>query len=164
MRTHKRAITLLEVMIGIALLIVASGLVGWKMHQAIAKKRFQSELDLFYSRCAVCCRIAVASKSDWKGVLKKQGNEWIFQTYCDETPQRLKPLKFSSFELWVNNQKEAELSIDFISTGLVFPSVLLRFEPAAAGGPPSEEWLIPDRFHFTAGKQGGPAKPKEFLL
>ncbi len=125
----KRSFTLLEVMVALALILIAGGFAGWKMHQAVCKKRFQSELSRLQSRLLTCQRLATAMQCDWKGVLSKKGSEWNFETVCIESldAKKMKPLQLHSFDLFYNGKKTEFLEIDFFSSGQTDPDGSLLF-------------------------------------
>jgi prepilin-type N-terminal cleavage/methylation domain-containing protein len=123
-----RAFTLLEIMLAILMLSIAGGMTYVKMHEAVQKKQFQSSLQSLGSRLAILQKIAVATQADWQGTLKKEGQEWVFKTDCEEAnPKRLTPLKLSLGELFFNGKKVELLTFDFFATGQVTPSGELRF-------------------------------------
>ena|SRR5579872_1150726 len=156
----KRAFTLLEVMVALALILIVGGLTGWKMHEAVCKKRFQSELSRLQSRIMTCHRLAAAMQCDWKGVLIKEGTGWIFETICIESPEskKLKPLQLHSFDLFLNGKKIHELEIEFFSSGQIDPEGTFLF---VADGQKTA-WNFPELFlkeSSASSKKIGPLSP-----
>ena len=124
----RRPFTLLEVMIAFFLLTLAAGVIGIRMHKAIQKKKFQSELERLRDRFYVSQRIAVAMQADWKGTLKKEKQGWVFEVRCQEVSVRdLKPLKFSPTAISFNGKSIEKFEIDFFSSGVVQPEGVFTF-------------------------------------
>jgi type II secretory pathway pseudopilin PulG len=48
--TTKKPLTLIELMVAISLVLLATSTMGWKMYGMIAKKRFSSSVERFRSR------------------------------------------------------------------------------------------------------------------
>lgn len=118
----KRTFTLIEVMVAFVLLAIASSIVGVRMHKAIEKKKFYSEIERFKNRLFVSQRLALAMQSDWKGVLKKENDGWTFLVTCEESNVRqLKPLRMEKKQILFNGREVQELEFSFFSTGIVFP-------------------------------------------
>ncbi len=144
----KRCFTLLEVMVALALILIASGLTGWKMHQAVCKKRFQSDLDRLQSRLLICHRLSVAMQSDWKGVLTRQGKEWTFETFCPDAGEakKWKPLRLHSFDLFLDGKKVQEFEIEFFSSGQILPEGNLLFSEEDR----KAEWNLQEIFRIDS--------------
>jgi type II secretory pathway pseudopilin PulG len=147
---RKKCFTLLEVMVALALILTASGTVGLKMHQAVEKKRFQSDLQKLEARFGVCQRMAATMQSDWKGTLAKQGREWVFDAVCVDRPKAkpLRPLRLNSMDFFFEGKKSEGISIDFFSSGHVLPEGELLFK----GGGQKKGLKIPQMF-FSESKE-----------
>ena len=119
----KRAFSLLEVMIALALILIASGVTGWKMHQAVCKKRFQSDLQKLEARLWVCHKMALAMQSDWRGTLTRDREGWVFEAVCVDRPEArpLKPLRLHPLDLYFERGKKESMTIDFFASGHVLP-------------------------------------------
>lgn len=123
---------MLEVMIAIALVAMASALVGWKMQEAVKRKKFQSEIERLHVRLAVCQRLATAAQSDWRGTLKPQKEGWLFEMNCEEEgKKKLAPLKLHRMDIFLDGKKVDQLTIDFFSSGHVSPEGKLLFSQGA---------------------------------
>lgn len=156
-KRSKRLFTLLEVMVAMVLLVIASGTVGWKMYGAIQKKKFQSELDRVRSRLSSCQRLAVAMQADWRGSFKKKGQEWIFEVSCEEgAVKKLLPLVLHS-SILLDGKKIDELVIDFFASGQVLPTGVLSFSQKSDSG----ELKLSEIFQRREGKKLGPIHPEE---
>ncbi|HSX25505.1 MAG TPA: hypothetical protein VLE89_00685 [Chlamydiales bacterium] len=155
--TKGKRFTLLEVMVGITLLLLASGLIGWKMHGAIQKKRFSANLERFKERCALCQRLAMVTQADWRGLLKQKGDRLIFETTCIESKEinGFAPLTLDSLSLYLDGKKADDLTIEFFSTGQIYPQGLLLFRQTK--GSLQEEWSLSQI--FQAG--GEPLHPED---
>lgn len=159
-----RFFTLIEVLIAVALLTLAAGLIGWKTHVAMQRKRFFSTMDRLQARCLTCQKLACTMKADWQGILQKKGEEWSFETHCLEGGkiQELPPLSLSSFSLLVEEKPTDSLIFIFFSTGQIYPQGTILF----VGPPPLQrEWKVPQLFQRAEkqkNKELGPIHPDEF--
>jgi prepilin-type N-terminal cleavage/methylation domain-containing protein len=154
----KRSFTLLEILIGIALLAIASGLVGWKMHRAIQKKEFHSALERLKSRFIVCQRLAVATQADWQGQFQKSEAGWVFETTCDEgRVKKLSPLQLGSLEILLDGKRVNGLTVDFFASGQVSPAGTFRFMRKEE----IVEWKVSELIQREEGNQQGPLYPSE---
>ncbi len=154
----KRPFTLLEVMIALALLLIASGVIGMKMYHAVQKKQFQSAVERLRTRLLVSQKLAVVMQADWKGVLKKKGKEWIFEAACEEVNARkFAPLRFSVAEIRFNGRRIDQLTLDFFATGQVLPEGTLLFSSDSE----KVRWETADLFQREAGKGLGPLHPAD---
>lgn len=145
-------------MMAIVLLAMASGVIGWKMHKAVEKKQFQSQLERLQTRFTVAQKLAVTMQADWKGVLKKQKKEWVFETTCEEgTARKLSPLHLKAMEVFFDGKKVDELTFDFFSSGKVLPEGNFSFTT------PSDkvQWKTSQLFQRQEGKKLGPIHPNE---
>lgn len=156
LKKNKRPFTLLEVMVALVLLVIAGGGIVWKMQGAIQKKRFQSELERFRARLTVCQRLSVAMQSDWKGVLERKGNEWVFEVSCEEEARKLPPLTLHS-KILLNGKKFDGMTFDFFSSGEVFPLATLTFSQKDE----RTEWQLSEIFEREEGKKLGPLHPAD---
>jgi prepilin-type N-terminal cleavage/methylation domain-containing protein len=137
----RRTFTLLEVMIAIVLIGITSGVIGFQMHQAIGRKKFKSNLDRLSAQFSASQKMAIAMQADWKGTLRKEGKNWIFDAICEEIPEkRLNSLPLGPIEIQFNGKKTDSLSIHFCSSGKTFPegSLLFTYEGMKA------EWKMSD--------------------
>lgn len=145
-------------MVAITLLVIASGAVGLKMQAAVRKKQFHAQLERLQARLLVSQKLAIATQADWKGVLKKQGKEWVYTTSCEEEQARkLTPLKLSSIEIFFEGEKVNELQIDFFASGQVLPEGNFLF----TANNEKIHWKTKEIFQRLAGLKSGPAHPND---
>ena len=160
----RRAFTLLEVVVVIALIALASGALGWKLHQMIAKKRFTSSAERLRSRLHTCRRLALNCQADWKGVLTWNGKKWVFETFCPDSPglPPLPPLSLDYLVLFLDREEKKFLTFDFTATGEVYPKGILTLSPSREKrGADQIVWKLPDIFLLEEGKKLGPVHPEE---
>ena len=154
----RRAFTLLEMMVAIVILAIVSGIVGLRMHKAIEKKKFQSELERLRVRFTVSQRLALAMQADWKGTLKRERKGWIFETACEEVSgKRLTPLHLEGIEIFFNGKKVDELTIDFFASGQTFPDGVFLFVRDSE----KAQWKTSELFLRDEGKKLGPVHPND---
>ena len=135
----KRAFTLIEVMVAIVLIALASGVVAFNMRGAIEKKKFRSDLERLRARLTLAQKLALAMESDWKGVLKKEPGGWVFATEAEGVDTRkVPPLHLGQIEISFNGKPVRELTIDFFATGLTLPEGDFVF----VRGAEKAEWKI----------------------
>jgi prepilin-type N-terminal cleavage/methylation domain-containing protein len=153
-----RRFTLIELLIALLLLSIASGVIGVKMHTAVAKKAFQSELDRLKDRLMTTQKLAVAMEADWRAILKKNDKKWTLEIYCDEGEERkLSPLNLNSMEIFFKGKKVDELAIDFYASGKVLPDGVLQFTHQKE----KVEWAIHSLFPREEGTKFGPLRPNQ---
>ena len=154
----RKAFTLLEVLVAIALFLIASGVIGWRMHKAIEKKKFQSELERLRVRLKVSQKMAISMQADWKGTLQWEGKGWLFDAYCEEVPgKHLTPLHLEPLEIFLDGKKVERLTLDFFANGYIFPEGKIIFQ--SKGG--LEEWKLSEVFLREQGKKLGPLHPND---
>ncbi|EKE08227.1 MAG: hypothetical protein ACD_17C00277G0002 [uncultured bacterium] len=121
-RKSKRALTLIEIVIACALLALSAGVIGIKMHQVAAKKRFQADVMRFQEQVSVLQKLALVMQADWKGKLKQERGGWIFVAECMEIGvQEMKKIPLGSSCIMFNQKNIQDMEIIFFSTGLVQP-------------------------------------------
>lgn len=154
----KRAFTLLELLIGIALISIVGGIVGIRMYKAVERKKFHTELEQLKTRIQTAHRLAISMQADWKGSLKKGEKGWIFETTCEEIEgKRLSSLQFEPLEIFFNGKRVGQLTFDFFSNGHSSPDGTLLFK----SGSEEEEWKIKELFSREEGIKLGPLHPTE---
>jgi hypothetical protein len=145
-------------MVAITLLVIASGAIGIKMHTAVRKKQFHAQLERLQARLLVSQKLAIATQADWKGVLKKQGKEWVYTTTCEEEQARkLSPLRLLSLEIFFEREKVDELQIDFFASGQVLPEGNFLF----TANNEKIRWETKEVFQRQAGQKSGPTHPND---
>lgn len=159
---RKYPLTLLEVLIGMALLAIAAVGVIWKTQEVLARKRFEAGFQKFCSRVETLHHLALAMQADWQGRLYKQKEGWVFQTRCIDQPDArpLSPLSLAECDLFVDGIRQEELLFDFFATGEVAPIDSCCFVRKES----RRSWRLPDLLHREAGdgkKKLGPLHPDE---
>lgn len=156
----KLCFTLIEVMIAISLLILATSAIGWKMHGMIEKKRFSSHVERLHSRLLTCRQLSLNMQADWKGILACQGKKWTFDAFCVDNPKtpQLPPLILESLEFTWNGEDRKILSFEFTASGDIFPQGSLQIQNGKMG---AVEWKFPDLFSFREGNKLGPTHPDD---
>lgn len=141
-----------------AIFVMASGVIGWRMHKAIEKKKFQSELERLRVRMKTAQKMAVSMQADWKGTLQREGKGWLFEFHCEEVEgKQLTPLHLDSLDIFWNGQKVDDFTLDFFANGFIFPEGKLVFQ----SGERREEWKISELFLREQGKKLGPLHPND---
>lgn len=137
--------TLLEILVGVAVLALVAGLLGWRGREAVTRKQFDTEIALLKHNCEVCQKLAVATQTDWKGTLRQEGGGWVFETVCVENAQMrpLKPVRLHKMAISFNRAPISQSwTIRFFSTGKVSPEGTLSFVQAGQ----QKEVKFPDLF------------------
>ncbi|HSX37742.1 MAG TPA: type II secretion system protein [Chlamydiales bacterium] len=130
LRIRQQSFSLLEIIVALALLIMAAGAVGWKMYPFLAQRKFRIHLAQLKSRIQTIQRVALNMQSDWRGVLKKHhGDDWIFEVFCmdDPTLKSFSPISVYSREIFLNGERQDGISFEFFSTGEIQPKGILLF-------------------------------------
>lgn len=141
-----------------ALFVMASGVIGWRMHKAIEKKKFQSELERLRVRMKVSQKMAVSMQADWRGTLQREGRGWRFESHCEEVEgKQLNALYLNSLDIFLNGKKVDELTLDFFANGFISPEGKLVFQSDER----REEWNISELFLREQGKKLGPLHPND---
>ncbi|MFI5343479.1 MAG: Tfp pilus assembly protein FimT/FimU [Chlamydiales bacterium] len=157
--SKKRAMTLIELMIAITLVLLATSAIGWKMYGMIAKKRFTASVERFRSRLLTCRRLALNMQSDWRGDLYVEGNQAMFSSRCVDDPRvpDLSTLSLGSIEFFLDGEEYKKISFDFTSSGDILPQGRIQIRSGDLG---SVEWDLLDLFSMQEGKKLGPAYPE----
>ena len=158
---NRRYLSLLEVMVALAILAITATAVGWRTHAFFTKKKFQSSLEQLSSRMFTLHQMAVNMQADWRGVLKRHGNQWIFEASCIEQPsaRAFPSISLSPFDLLIDGREEKVFTIEFFSSGEIRPKGHLVFRQDGH----SKEWTLPDLFQKEQEnpKRLGPIHPGE---
>ena len=141
-------------MIGFGLLAIASGAIGWKIHEVVKKKRFESDVQRIQFHLQNCYRLALNTHVDWQIRLEKEVGGLHITSYCPESsllePLRPKVLPVSLLNINFNDEEVDGLSFYFTSSGQVYPQGLLIF---SLGSPElRKELSIPGIFHQLIGR------------
>ena len=158
MSLRKSSFSLLEVMVVITLITLASASMGWKVHGMVAKKRFSSNVERLRSRLFATRQIAVNTQEDFRGHLVKKGATCSFQAWCVENPKtaNIPLLSMDFFNFFLNGEEKNEIFFDFTSSGDIFPQGCLQIRGVSV-----VDWTLPDLFSFQEGEKSGPVHPDE---
>ena len=162
----RRYFTLLELMIGISLMMIAGSLVGVNLHKSIEKKKFTSSLARLKTRLLDCRQLAINMQADWQGDLRLSNGEWIFDAYTlDEAKfPNFRPLKLEKFDLFWNGKKVAAISFLFASGGEVRIDKQTSGTIAFSKKNFQDLWQFPTLFQLDESgdeKKAGPLHPDE---
>ena len=161
----KRAFTLLEVLVVIAILGITAGMIGWNLHQVIADKRFNSSVDKLHARLSTCRRLALNMQADWKVVLRQEGTRWVAEAVCVDSPATGFPLPLLSLEpmeFLFDGEPQGEWVFTFTATGEVYPKGALTLRSRQKKkSQKTVQWEIPALFSLQEGSELGPVHPRE---
>lgn len=158
---RKHPFSLLEVMIGLALLLLAAGAVSWNVHQAVKKYKFRSDIARVQLQLESCYTLALNTAVDWKFHLAYKQDRLRVQALClHGSAPSAKPLLIDSLKVLFNGQEIEELAVYFSPTGRVEPAGRLEFYHPSSSF--HEEILLPDLFRIKQlpDKQG-PVHPSD---
>jgi hypothetical protein len=167
-KIRKSLFTFLEVMIALSLLIMAAASMVWKIYTIVEKRQFQSGLEQLRSRFLTCRCLALNMQADWRGELRQENGKWAFTAVCLDHPTKkmLPPIYFHSLHFTFDQEKLDFFSIDFFSSGTIFPIGELAFyEDLENPKGRKETWKLPDIFQSQEGDGDrvlGPMHPDEF--
>src|SRR5262245_18402494 len=83
-RNRRYLFTLLEVMIGIALLAIIAGTLFWRLDRMVARKRFASDLKSLRGTLISTRNLAINTKMDFRLELKRSKKGWGGRLICRE--------------------------------------------------------------------------------
>jgi hypothetical protein len=163
MRTS-RAFSLLEIVVGLALLLMAAGAIGWKIHGFVEKKRFATDLERLKSRVITLHRMAINTQSDWEGTFERDGKNWAFHAACLDSSRApiYSPIELSVSEVIFDGESREAFTMAFYSSGEILPRGKLRFR--SSRDPKTVEWDLPAIFGNLEGdgiRELGPVHPDE---
>ncbi|HEX2582974.1 MAG TPA: type II secretion system protein [Chlamydiales bacterium] len=142
-----RRFTLLEIMLAIALLAIASGALFWRLHRMIERKRFDSDVNRFHSILVSTRSLAIHMKMDFRLELNQTLEGWNARLVCREDPDLVYPLpRFSSLKIAFNQTPVQSFSVDFYSSGFVGPQGLLILSK----DPQTHAFKLPELFYQQA--------------
>jgi len=141
--------TLLEILIAVTLLSLASSAIGWKLYRMIEIKRFTSQVSLFENRLMSCRQLAMNTQSDWEGDLQRQEKQWTFDVRCIDNPKAIgfSRLTLSPLQITLDGEEKKEIRFVFTSAGKVLPEGILSVR---GGKDKTVNWKIPDLFSLFA--------------
>lgn len=115
--------TLLELLLGISLLLLATTFLGWKMDKVLAKKKFTTEKEKLQSRFVEAHNLALTLQADWEVHLVQEKERIIVQTYSPEQKKKVLPTLYLHHTHFFWNDKPAtKLTLRYSATGHLFPS------------------------------------------
>lgn len=143
----KRAFTLLELMIGLVLIALISGVIGVRIGGAIEEKRFSSSIERLSAELESCRRLALTAQVDWIAVLEKKKGVFVLQKSCPELGKESFATWKSNSAMQFNGKAANRLSFQFTSSGKVAPSGTLLL----SDGKRTVSWKLPDQFSVFEG-------------
>jgi hypothetical protein len=150
---RRRLFTLLEIMLGIALLTIAAGALGWRIHTAVRKKKFQTDVSRIQVQLQTCHHLALNTHADWQVVLEHVDNRLIMRDLCVEgslmTPFQPKFLSLDPLTLIFNGEEVEGISFYCTSSGQVLPKGILLISRESL----QQELKIPELFHQVEGEE-----------
>lgn len=145
-----RYLSLIELMVGIAIIAIAAGAVGFRIVCALEDARFQSSLDRVSAELSYCQRQARSMQADWFAVIQIHSGRLAFQRSCPEAGQASMSTWESHAELRWDEKPIERISIHFAATGKIAPSGALEW----IGKRRKVRWDFPDRFSvFEVGSE-----------
>ena len=139
---YKRSFTLLELLIGIALIVVISGAVGLRVGMGIEEKKFQSSIGRLFVELEACRHLALNSQADWIAILEEKDGCFILHKSCPEMQREVTASWKSPCQIHFNQEKANLLSFQFSSSGKLSPQGILSF----SDGKRKISWTLPDHF------------------
>ncbi len=149
--TKRRAFTLLEIMIALMLILLASGVISYKMKGTIERKKFTSEIECLRTRMRGIQKMAMATETDWEGVLRKENSGWVFFLQCDEAKShKFSPFHLAKMEIALDQQKVQDLLVFyFYANGHTSPEGTLSFSLDSH----KNEWNLAQLFERSRGEK-----------
>ncbi len=153
-----RSFTLLEVMLGIALLAIASGGVFLRVQRMIERKRFDADVSRFRNTLVLTRSLAINTKMDFRLEMNQTLDGWTSRVVCREDPDLVYPMpRFSQLKIFFNQKPIQELIVDFYSSGFVGPNGVLVFSK----DPQIGEFKIPELFYRQEEGSLAPLHPSD---
>lgn len=126
MSRKKSNFTLLEVMIGVVILVLASGAIGWRIHRLLEKERLHSSAGQLKNLLLHSRMLALNTRADWVLQLNKdEKGKWNSQLICREDPDRSAlfgpPTHLGAYQLRFDEAPVENFTLVFYSTGQVEP-------------------------------------------
>lgn len=158
---RRRTFTLLEILVGMAILALVSSAVIWKMSRFIERKRFDSSAERIQARLFTCRRLAMNMQADWTALLEKKENEWVFTALCAENPGSLSlpPSKLGAAKILFNGKEADSLLFSFSATGEIAPRGVLEIVDEHLEQ--NRTWNLPDVFYDNGSKKQRIAHPHD---
>jgi prepilin-type N-terminal cleavage/methylation domain-containing protein len=129
--TNRRAFTLLEVMLVMALLVVAGGAIYWRLDRFVAHHRLETDASRLKSALLHARTLALCSRSDIRLILSPSKKGWSLELQQPEDPSAL-PTKWPSSlgrcNLFLDDTPAEQLVFQFYSSGHIHPTGTLRLQ------------------------------------
>jgi len=151
----KCAFTLLEVMIAVVLLAMASTIIGFRLGKALDEKQFQAAIDRLYSELESSRRLALNMQADWGVVLEKKNDLLFVYRVCPEVAQSSTVQWKAPCRLRWNNEEIETMSFHFSATGKIEPVGVLEI----TGSRQCIQWNFPERFSVMEGADEALPRP-----
>ncbi|MDP1608264.1 MAG: type II secretion system protein [Chlamydiales bacterium] len=157
----KRCFTLLEMMLGLALMLFASGIVFWNVHQAIKKHRFYADASKVEMQLQLAHRMAINTAVDWTFQLGVDQKRIAVRCFSVHLPSFFsKPYFIDPIKVVFNGKEAEQLVVSFSPTGCVEPKGLLELHDVNLEF--SREILLPECFYKKQlSDQEGPVHPDD---
>jgi hypothetical protein len=149
-------------MVALALLTMAAGMIGWKIHGAIAKKKFTTNLSRIQIQMESCYRLAINTRVDWWVTLERMDDRLMVtaQSSAGSTLLPFQPRAFpiDPLKMEFNGEPAEKFRIYFSPTGKISPDGVLSLSIKDL----HQELKIPELFQRNerAEKQG-PTHPDD---
>lgn len=142
-----RAFTLLEILIGMAILALVSSAVIWKMSRLIRCKQFDSSAEKIQARLYTCRRLAMNMQADWTAQLEAKESQWLFKAECTENPGSLglPPCRVGKAKILFNGEEMNNILFSFSATGEIAPRGVLEIFDDELDL--KRAWKLPDVFY-----------------
>jgi len=131
MTSSKRAFTLLEVMLVMALLVVAGGAIYWRLDRFVAHHRLETDASTLKSALLHARALALCSRSDIRLVLTPSKTGWNLRLQQPEDPAA-EPVKWPTSlgrcNLFLDDVPAEQLVFQFYSSGHIHPAGTLRLQ------------------------------------
>ena len=154
-----RCFTLLEVMVAIAILAVASGAILWRIDRMLDRQRFESDVGRLQGLFHYARALAINTQADWQFQIAETKEGCKARLFGVEDPERSsiakQPSPLKKCRLFFDNKPAAALVFDFFSTGQVAPKGVLKISMKES----KREFLIPELFRQAETQKFDPLHP-----
>lgn len=156
----RSSFTLLELMIGIVILALSAGVIGWKIDGLIQRQQFETDAGKLKNLFHHARMLALNTRADWILNLKQGTKGWSAHLICREDPERTSSFapssKFGPFKLFIDEKAVDQFSAVFYSGGKVEPEGTLKIK----GKEKREiQWTLSELFFQDRSIE--PAHPRE---
>jgi type II secretory pathway pseudopilin PulG len=131
---RKRALTLLEIMLVVALLAMVGGVVFWRIDRFIAHKRLEVDASTLKSSLLHARALALYSHADTQVKLRPSKNGWSLEVHRPEDPT-VAPLRWPTSigkcTVFFNEIPVEEITFQLYSSGAVLPQGTITLQTEA---------------------------------